>query len=238
MPRDGRGRFVAGKPLDEELRRQISEGQIRRHRRAREQCPPIRRGTKPCSKCGERKIYDLDNTEQSEFSIRKRKLKTGDTLYPAGECRECSNARAAAHREKLRAEGTLSEKQKEWNSHRDREHRKRYQREYQAQLRRQQGIPVRGPWKRYRDNSHELVDRRPFMEWLEEWQTITGVADRELGRRVQFVDETAEVDAVAGRIQQLRKGQGTVTIEFVDLVLVAAGMSGHLSQLYPLNAAA
>jgi hypothetical protein len=127
------------------------------------------RGIKTCSQCGLRKPWDAELKKQSQFPIRRRQLKSGgDRLYPAGECKECNSKRAAAHREKLRREGTLSQKQKQWNESREPEHRREYQREYQTIQRRQAGVPARGPWTKYRKTTRVMLNAEPLLRYLED----------------------------------------------------------------------
>lgn len=165
------GRILKGGHQPQEVRDKISRSQRERHRRAREQLgpPPDR---KRCTQCKEWKRVDIEDRSQSEFQIRSRKLTTGEIrYYPSGECKECNAARAAAWRESKRQEGALSDLQREWNSRRDPEHRKAYQREYQAFLRREQGMEMRGPWKRYRKFALKLDPKlpiEPFQNWIRE----------------------------------------------------------------------
>lgn len=223
--------------MSDELKAMISEGQRQRYvRQQLELGPRPVSGIKRCSSCGATKSWDIELREESEFPIRTRKNVSGEqVLYPAGECKRCNAARAAAHRQKLRDEGTLSDKQKEWNANRDPEHRKRYQREYGRIQRALAGATPRGPWKRYK---HELdakripVPKGPFLEWLDEWLAATGVPLAAVIRRTAKV-MNQDTDVVERRLNRVRAETKTVDLLFVDAIAVAMGMPHVIRLLYP-----
>lgn len=222
--RRANGTFARG-AMPEDAKRAISEGQARRHARVREgevgQPEPER---KRCTQCGEWK------DRKEEFPQRRRELKSGVTrIYPAGECSGCQAERSAAYREKLRQDGTLAERQREWNSRRDREERNRYQREYGATRRRQKGAAARGPWKKYRGGRQAtLLDPAPLLEWLEGYRRARVMSVSELTRRLG-VDERD--------LRRWRAGQ-RITLAAVDQITSALERPELAATLYPLDAEA
>lgn len=213
MPRRPNGTFAPG-PMPQDLKDAISAGQIARHERAEQQAiaqPTLKR----CSQCRRMKRID-------EFPQRTRKLASGKTKkYPAGECLKCNAARSAAHREKLRAEGTYAESIKRWNAARDPEHRKSYQREYGAIRRRQQGAAPRGPWKRYRENGRPgTLDPQPLLNYL-------GPMDAHELNRI------ADSAGVLRQLNGMRAGTHKLTLHVADALLMAMGAPELLPILYP-----
>lgn len=170
MERAEAGRFAPGS-MTPELREKISKGQTERHRRQRAtmlDAEPVTK--KKCSNANCRRAGQWLQVPE-DFYMRRRKLKSGGIrIYPSGECKECSRARADAwiaakppeERKKLYAQ---------WNAKRDRKKRNRYQREHQrltAIEEAEKGERIlRGPWKRYRDEPEpdERVPARGFIKW-------------------------------------------------------------------------
>lgn len=100
---------LAGQPRPEEVKQKISRSQQERYRRARAHggIPPRKR----CPRCGVWKDSPKD------FGWTKRPLKDGtDSYHPRSICKECQRAKSAEYRERLRNEGVLEQKQKEWNA--------------------------------------------------------------------------------------------------------------------------
>jgi hypothetical protein len=190
--------------------------------------PHPRSGRKQCTRCKEWKTWDVDDKHANEFKLSKRKNVDGSVrVYPAGECKACGNQRAAEYREKLRKEGELAERQRKWNANRDPEHRKRYQREYQREQRRREGIPERGPWKRYRNEAPTLVPIEPLRAWLLAHIRETGAMHAELEARASLPANTIK--------NLLHPHRTLVDLELADEILYAAGAEGKLRELYPLE---
>lgn len=103
---------LVGQPRPPEVREKISRAQQERHRKLRAHgVPPKKR----CSRCG------VVKDSPKEFGWQKRTLKSGEVVYyPRSMCKVCIRAKGAAYRERLRKEGKLHDKQKEWNATRRR----------------------------------------------------------------------------------------------------------------------
>lgn len=214
--------------MTEETKKKISEAKIRSYEKLREQYPE-RPDKKRCSQCKEWKSVDYNDTKLSEFPIRKRKIASGVNFYPAGECKACNAERSAKWRENKRAEGVLTERQKEWSSRRDHEYRKRYQRDWAADKRRREGVKPRGPWKKYRDMT-EKVPVRPFSSWIQETFSSPGELARIMGvdeKRIRHIVQ--EEYTKNGKVYPYKN----ISVDFVDRALVATGGNTHLSELYP-----
>lgn len=166
--RDDHGRFT-GAPLPETMKQKISKGQQARHARNDSLFPPLTTGVKKCSACKRIKVYNIEDSSLSQFSIKSRNLADGrKRKYPAARCKTCEATRAAAYKAKLQQEGTYLQKQKEWNKNRNKTKRQRYQREYGAARRRQQGATPRGPWKKYRTTDKRVkLNAEPLLRWIE-----------------------------------------------------------------------
>jgi hypothetical protein len=68
----------------------------------------------------------------------------------------------------LRSEGTLLQKQREWNANRDKRKKREYDREYSAMRRRKEGVTARGPWKKYQTQPRVMLNAEPLLRWIEE----------------------------------------------------------------------
>ena len=236
MQRDERGRVVSG-PMDASTKHAIKRGRLRQLRVDAERAgPPLTEGTKRCSQCGETKRWDVAKRDESEFCIRTRRNKsTGKVLYPAGECKTCTKRRSARHREKLRAEGTLSESQRRWNANRDAEARRAYQRQYGRERRALEGATPRGPWKKYRHELESKVPRvqvAPFIEWFDEWRTATGKPEQDVCRHFEALTglESGTGQRMLHRFRHTQKMAG---LDAIDAFCVAMGMPDQLTVLYP-----
>lgn len=217
--------------MPQEIRDKISRAQIERHRRNRgnEIAQPDR---KRCTKCKRMKIVPDD------YQMRKRTLKSGEVrLYPAGECRECSRKRSAEWREKYVLSLPPEQRRKvyrKWSRSRNQAKRRRYQRDYQALQRRQQGIPVRGSWKKYRNQSGPTVPRDPFVEWLLNSDEVKRIGFKELARRVGSNESRFRVIARGhykknGAVYSVKN----VSLELIDRCLMATGSKTMIHDLYP-----
>jgi hypothetical protein len=215
--------------LSEAHKASISRAQIARYQKQREEFGDYFPPQKVCTKCGKMKT-------RAEYAPRKRALASGEVKeYLAGECRACANLRSARWREQKRKEGVLADMQREWNSRRDKEHRKQYQREYSYMRRRKEGREERGPWKRNRvgERSMERVDRDPFVAWLDtnypgwpfpDWPLMVGIDEARFRRIKQ------------GRYRD-KKGRdrpyNKITIDLVDKITVGLGEPQALQEIYP-----
>lgn len=150
--------------LSEEHKRHISEGQAARHLRnieAEVAQPDHKRCSGPCGKL---------KRVPEDFYMRKRRLKCGATrFYPNGECKECAAARTSLYKEKLRKEGTLSDRQKKWNKSRDPKALNKYHREWGRIRRALDGATPRGPWKKYRDELEDEEVKIPKVQEFVDW---------------------------------------------------------------------
>lgn len=215
MPRyrDEHGRFTST-PMSTVRKQKISKAQIERHRRQRaQQGPPP--DHKRCSKCNKVKRVPED------YYMRKRKLASGEIgVYPAGECKVCSRARADAWRDSM-TEEERKRKQAEYNQARidkDPDEFRRKQRDWSRDARIRAGVKPRGPWKRYREQESQiLVDADPFTEYCRE---------RKLGpmalQHLTGIDESF-----------FRHKRKQIELRIVDLVMTANGDHDQVSVLYP-----
>jgi hypothetical protein len=112
----------------------------------------------------------------------------------------------------------------------NREKLRTYSREYDTIQRRKNGVPYKGPWRKYREPD-ERVPREPFVDWLVNHQPLStmqmadalGINDRQLRKIIQ------------GR--EMKKGKWypieTVSLDLVDRALIATGNTWHIRDLYP-----
>lgn len=140
------GRFAKGGTVDEEVRKKISQSNLKVYARKRKEPKPPRPATKVCTRCKKEKDTEKD------FLVKKCKYKLMDgsvrtSTYISSECRKCNADRAAEHRAKLVDLGLYEEKVKEWESRRDREHVNKMHRRW---YKKQRGKKFTLPWKRYR----------------------------------------------------------------------------------------
>ena len=212
-----------GRPLSDEHKQAISEGQKRRYEEAREQVveEPTR---KKCTGCKEWKHLD-------EFRTNYRVLASGERkAYPRPECKECAKERRRRWYEEKTPE-ERAEMNRRYDENRDPEERKAYQRDYQALSRRRQGIKPRGPWKRYRTPARgPLLPRGPFVEWVKANYDDHTTLAKKMG-----VDEARIRSIVKG--YYFRNGEKRpiqkVPLDFVDRALLASGKETGLWELYP-----
>lgn len=218
MQRDANGRWVSGGKMDAEMRKKISESQLKRHAKARQaQGPPSE--VKKCSgPCG--KVLPI----KGNFTLVRRVLKSGVvTWYPQGKCHACKRVDKAKWRNKNR------EHIRELNR---KAHLKRYSTPDRRELyRRQQreGWRIRygrggALWKKYRHEAEgrlPLVDPQPFLVWLD---SLNGSTPTE-----------AEMGAALTRaIRRLRQGEHKrVGLDIVDQMGVLVGQPHLVHALYP-----
>jgi hypothetical protein len=224
LQRDSKGRFMST-PMSEEDRQKISEGQVRRHLRQRQQIvaePDRKKCSRPdCPSQGRwLKVPD-------DFPMRKRKLKCGEVRrYPAGECKLCNRRRADEWKAKIiREQGIEAWRamNKRWNDKRDKEHKRKYNREYQRIQAALEGRRQRGPWKKYAhelDERLKLVPAEPFVQWF---QSLNGSTPTEsqMGPRLA----RAVRRATSGEIQKIH-------LDIVDEVGVLVGQTYLIHTLY------
>lgn len=224
MVRDARGRFVPGAPLDEDMRRRISEAQAARHRRIRLEQDQFAVTEKRCTVCR------LVKRVPDDYVMRRRTLKCGEIrVYPSGECRQCG----AARREKWKAdyiakhgEEAWRKKQRQHSKGRDKKKRRRYSREYGRMQRMEQGATPRGPWLKYRDEVGSIPGRRekvssiPFQQW---WRSIGP------DRRREIVNGSVALDRAVR--ENLRPDKVNVTKYFLHQISAAADDTQLLTTL-------
>lgn len=181
------GQFGKG-PQSEEHKQSISQGQIDRHKRDRESRVSEPTG-KRCTKCKQFKNLN-------EFPKKRVRIKSGVTIYRAGECLLCLRKRSEAYRDKLRAEGTLKEKNRQYARDRNREKKNKYNRDWDRFRRLEKGMKSRGPIKKYRNerDPDRHVLRKPFADRLAEigishsqLALMTGFDSTVFGKKSKFV---------------------------------------------------
>jgi hypothetical protein len=213
--------------VSEETKEKISRGQAERHRRDREALSDDPLIAKKCSR------EDCDRAGEwlrvpEDFPMRTRTLKDGTKRrYPAGECKRCNRARAERWKAEFVAEhgeDAWKAKWKTWNSKRDREAKRKYDREYQRFLRASNGIEPRGPWKKYRDEvekrTETIVPTGPFKDW---WKSLSPIV-----RARAF----AKSETVARGIRRVLNNE-RMSLFFVDQVGVLTGHPELAIVLYP-----
>ena len=187
-------------------------------------------GTKRCTSCGVEKPWDADNKFASGFYVDKRVLKkSGETaFYPKGECKECSHARVARWRDAEREAGRMAERQRGYQRNRDHvadAARRRESRAFDADMR---GRAVRT--KSIQDRGQNRKDNRPFVEWLREYEALTGVTHQAIGHALKSRFGMKDGER---RLRAIEDGQSKVTIDFVDKVAIAMDQPFLLALLYP-----
>lgn len=138
---------------------------------------PLRRR---CTKCGVVK-------DQSEFTIRKTKLKSGiirEHLEP--RCKKCVARVTKEWRERKREEGTLAQYQKKYRelTPEQRERRREWHREYQAIRRRMKGQKPRQSWDPSKGDVK--VSRMPIVRFLEEEMEKRGLNQQQIAERADM----------------------------------------------------
>lgn len=219
MPQTSRQKRTISQSHKDAIRR----AQIARHQKLRSQevSQPDR---KPCTACGHWKDVPDD------YTMRKRTLADGTVrLYPAGECKKCQAERSANHRERLREEGVLAEREKTYNERRDKEAKREYNREYGAIRRRQAGAVARGPWKKYRDKNERGVGRStlfpiaPLAGFLEEMVHQHGISAIELATGVSI---TSLNEMINHEVED-------ISLERLDRILIGLNCAEQMHLLYP-----
>ena len=233
--RDAKGHYQRG-PMPIEVREKISKSQSARYKRAREAAvaEPTRKkcSRESCDRAGEWLRVPED------FLMRKRRLKSGEiVVYPSGHCRLCDRERRRQWKEDFIAkygEEVWKERNKEWNSHRDRERTRKVRREHR---RLEDAISgrypnLRGPWKKYAHELNEplpLVPAKPFVDW---YLGLNGSrpTESEMGdnvaravRRAVYGGKDSVCDVELRRLH----------LETVDAVGVLVGVPQLIRALYP-----
>jgi hypothetical protein len=226
MPKDEKGRWIKGEPLTQEERDAISRGQIERHKRQRAQQDHFAIDRKRCTQCGEVKRVPDD------YYMRKRKLKSGEiNIYPPGECKDCSRARADAWKQKYIEEHGLEawkEKERQWNRGRSPTKRRRYAREYSRLRRIEEGATPKGPWKKYENEvgmpmskpkiGEGIVSAYPFRQW---WEGLPAEMKMQLRQ-----------DPVLQRsIHRALNESLNISVDTLDNIAIALGDPGIVSLL-------
>ncbi len=220
--RGPKGRIQKGSKMPEEIRKKISEGQMRRYKLLREQgFYHTRPATKQCSKCKQTKKVPDD------FHMAKRKLKSGEFVhYPVGRCYKCTAEASAAWREKRRSAGLYKDDLKRYHQNRDQDKYRQWSREYQTIQRRKEGMKIRGPWKKYRESSRsDKLKTEPFSRWLVEIRDKYKISNTEIAK-LSLVDEK--------RIRNILKcAEENITSDLVERIAHAIDPWTHLSDIYP-----
>jgi hypothetical protein len=228
-----------GRKMPVAQKKKISEGQIRRYRRGEEQMPYKLPEKKRCSQCKKIKVVE------TSFSVRPRKIKSGDTRYYADpECKKCVAERTKKWRDKKRAEGTLSKIQKGYRqniSDEKKKERREYNREYQAAKRREAGVKSRGALLKYRDKgSGRRVKSKPFTDFVKEIARDRGYDNKELATRTGV--DPSQLERILKEYERKRNKKtgrlrkvilDKVTLGLVDQILAGLDRSEMLTILYP-----
>lgn len=180
-----------------------------------EQDPSAEPTEKRCSLCRELKPL-------SEFSLAKKKLKTGFiALRPYSQCKKCKLERNRGYKERLRAQGVLKEREDAYEKIRDPKHRRKRQREWNTARRREEGRPVK---TRPTAGLGPKLPLDPIAKFVQERINKTG--------RTQFLLESQMDER---RIRDILEGAyGSVSLKVVDRILTNLQCTELLSDLYPL----
>jgi hypothetical protein len=207
-----------GERLSAETRAKISEALIRNFKSSlRERiAEPL---TKRCARCNKVKSVE-------EFTQVRHKLKSGlVAVHPHSPCKKCKAEQTKAYRERLAAEGVdLRARQRRYEANEDVEKRRRRRREWAAAKRREEGKPVRGPYKRNASSTPQ-VSTRPIARFL----------------RGRLENESkADISALTGvevrRLFSIQQEEyPSVSLEIVDALLTGLGCPDELQALYPLE---
>lgn len=178
---------------------------------------------KKCTKCGELKPL-------KDFSIRRDKLKCGLVhVRPESSCRRCCAERNKRNVERKKAEGRDdgTERHRRWKENlteQQKAERRRRERERQAVKRREAGIPPRN-FKRRPKEVEVMVPVEPASVLME--VLLEGHTKKEVSLR-------SGVD-----MRQLRRIEklelASISIAYVDAILVAFERQDDLNELYPLD---
>lgn len=221
-----------GRKMPEAEKQKISEGQIRRYRRGEKEMPYKLPEKKRCSKCKKNKVVE------TSFSVRPRKIKSGDTrLYADAECKKCVAERTKKWRERKRAEGTLAEIQKRYRediTDEQRDRRREYNREYQAIKRREKGMKPRKTLRRLKDRK---VERMPIVKLVEKEMKRVGWTRSEVAHRAGI--DPSRLDRIMNGEEKTKKTKSgivkikVVGLDIVDKLLHALDRHEELTMLYP-----
>lgn len=202
-----------------------------------EEYPQPPEGKKRCSKCGEKKYFNIEQKDISEFHIRQNQAyrmmeagaKNAVQYRPDSWCKVCKNADSTARRKRRMAEDP--ERERELRKKKDKEYRERIGEERWLMLKRQRsrayrrrrGIGLdRDVDERPKDKSGMTVPAEPFAQWVSDtWP--------EGGYYTAIVGTLPNADKVA---KIMNGKQQSVDPEWVDMVLTHFN-GPHLSQLYP-----
>jgi len=206
----------------------------RREHTQRHPYPP--QGDKMCATCRDVKHYDIEQKFLSDFTIINRRRADGSIVKrPYYECKTCRAERMREKRNAMDPEERRAKARAYWAKYisnpENREKMRAYSREYDTIQRRKNGVPYKGPWKKYRDQEDDRVPREPFANWVIEHCPLTrselaealGIPDRSLRRIIDGREKTK------GKWYEVK----TVSVDLVDRALIATGNTWHLRDLYP-----
>lgn len=205
------------------------------------------RGTKKCSgPCGRTLPYDLDEPENGVYTIVKRKRKGGINRAPYHMCRRCKADEVAAYKAEHLEE--VRRKRRAWYAglaQEKRDERREYAREYAIARAREAGVQPRrfkkarrtgrAPTTEAERRARRRVPVAPFLDWLDEWQALTGRDDAwvaaEAASQLGILEESAR-----RYLRRLRSGEIQAMgrdLRLAAAVATAAGMPEQVDVLYP-----
>jgi hypothetical protein len=164
----------------------------------------------------------------ADFSMRKRKLKTGEiVLYPQPHCKACGRELNAANKQKFIDEYGLEAWQRRHSSYGNKEARRRYNREHYRMTQVEKGAPPKHTWKKYEDELEAVRAEKfyifPFKQWWEGLDTATRARIR-----LALDDSVVRLIRRVVTVQQVN-----ISMDAVDAVGEAAGDPGLRARLYP-----
>lgn len=223
------GAAQKGRKLSDEHKANQSKGQIERYKKARAQAV-AEPDHKRCTKC--KKMMRVPE----DYVMKERTLASGETKkYAAGECKFCGRKRAAAWREKKKAEGVLAELDRKYKRNyinKDPERYRRMQRESSAASRRKKGIPEKGGWLKYRDTPRQdTLPLEPLSKFMREFFSQPTAPSLQEAASAIGVDESR-----LRRLMAMAESNGTpivnVTSDMADRILLGIDRQEMLPILY------
>ena len=198
-------------------KRKVSEGLRRRYLESLQSRSTEDEPThKPCARCKKTKAI-------AEFPEIKKKLASGVVaIYPHSYCRTCEAKRVADWKQKKMAEGTWDEYRRRSEAGRDRGKVRRYQREYLAIQRREEGIDGNGHVIAEPECRLPAAPLAAFLKELEADESRTTLAGR------CGVNERRLYAIVSGE-------QESVSLNAADAILTGLGFQEKLDEFYPLE---
>jgi hypothetical protein len=186
--------------------------------------------TKRCSCCGKLKGRD-------EFSIRRVRLKTTGEIreYLRAACKECEGGYYKRWKNRKKRQGEWSaylreRRDRELADSKRAERRREIDRERATIKRRQQGMKVRGPWSKYREQGRGgRLPIEPFSTWLSQQCVRTSVSD--VAMQTGF--DERHIRRLTSKLDEEGKPIRKVSLDTMDRIFIGLGHPDQMVVLYP-----